>query len=77
LVSINHDTVVGDGVGGSALFKTREFEPGKGVVQKIYKGTFDDQAISIISAVGDKIKSIGGTVKIHTLKDLSFRKAFF
>jgi hypothetical protein len=77
VVSINHDTNPGDGIGGSALFKTREFEPNNGVVQKIYKATFDEDAIKTVDKVIEEIRHAGGTVNIHEIDDSSFRKVFF
>lgn len=77
VASINKDTVPQDGIGGSALFKTREFEPDRGIVQKIYKATFDEAAIEKVSKIAETISAFGGTVKKHHLHDSAFRRAFF
>lgn len=77
VASINHDTIAGDGVGGSALVKTREFAAGLGVVQKTYRATFDEDAMTKIKEISDKIKNAGGAVKDMSLSDEAFRKAFF
>lgn len=77
VASINRDTVQGDGIGGSVLFKTREFEPNRGIVQKIYRATFDDNAIVKVAGFSDKIREYGGSVTTHKVQDSAFRKAFF
>lgn len=77
VASVNKDIVPGDGIAGSALFKTREFEPDRGVVQKVYKVTFDDSAISLVDQVLDLIESAGGKVNKLEVMDSAFRKAFF
>lgn len=77
VASFNRDTVPGDGVGGSALVKTREFAAGLGVVQKTYRATFDEGAMGKIEEISKQIKSAGGTVKDMSLRDDAFRKAFF
>lgn len=77
VASINRDTVSHDGIGGSVLFKTREFEPDRGIVQKIYKATFDEKAILKVAGFADKIREAGGTVNTLALRDSAFRRAFF
>lgn len=78
IASVNRNTSSDDdGIGGSAVFKTREFEPGQGAVQKIYKGTFDGETIEMIAALGERIEASGGTFRTHNFKDFAFRKAFF
>jgi hypothetical protein len=77
VASFNRDTVQGDGVGGSALIKTREFTAGLGVVQKTYRATFDEGAMGKIEEISKQIKSAGGAVKDMSLRDDAFRKAFF
>lgn len=75
--SINNDPVAGDGIGGSALFKTREFVPDRGVVQKIYKATFDETAIKKLVGIADTIRTHGGNVSTYKLLDSAFRRAYF
>lgn len=77
LASVNRNTSSDDGIGGSAVFKTREFEPSQGAVQKIYKGTFDGETIVMVAALGEWIEASGGTFRTHYLKDFAFRKTFF
>ncbi len=77
VASVNHDTVKGDGIGGSVVVKTREYEPVSGVVQKVYQATFDEAAVEKMDEVADKIKGFGVTVRTLTLNDRAFRKAFF
>lgn len=77
VASVNRNSSRDDGIGGSAVFKTREFETSKGAVQKIYKGTFDGETIEMISALGERIEASGGTFRTHNFKDFAFRKVFF
>lgn len=77
VASFNRDTTPGDGIGGSAFVKTREFSAGLGVVQKTYRATFDEGAMSKIEEISKQIKSAGGAVKDMSLRDDAFRKAFF
>ena len=77
IASVNRNSSSDDGIGGSAVFKTREFEPSLGAVQKIYKGTFDGETIEMIAALSERVEASGGTFKIHNFKDFTFRKVFF
>ena len=77
IASVNLNTHSDDGIGGSAVFKTREFEPNQGAVQKIYKGSFDGETIEMIATLGERIEASGGTFKTHNFKDFAFRKVFF
>ena len=77
IASVNRNTSSDDGIGGSAVFKTREFDPIQGAVQKIYKGTFDCETIEMIAALSERVEALGGTFIIHNFKDFTFRKVFF
>lgn len=59
VASINNDTVKGDGVGGSALFKTREFLTNGRMIQKVYKATFNEEAAVKMNDIGREIVDAG------------------
>lgn len=75
--ALNKDTVSGDGIGGSAVFTTREFERNNGIIKKTYKATFNEEAISTMDSVIKKLKEAGIVTQTMNLLDTSFRRSFF
>lgn len=63
--------------GGTAIFRTLEWENWGGLAQKCHKFRFSHDCIPAMENVISAITAVGGKVNRHAFRDASFAKAFF
>jgi hypothetical protein len=63
--------------GGAFLVKTREFDAGPEPVQKVFKGTFDEDVFATMEDVISLLSASGVEVRKMSVHSDAFAKAFF